>query len=144
MKASERESDGKTVYLKMKVRELKSPIDGPLHAEVYVVKFTSSKQCIDMTKAELVDAICNADKHVTAKLREHPSHILRDRLTNMRFLRFSYLMLDVHNVYGILSKTFQKRALIVSEISSNIRKVLKRVGALKRGELGKEETTFAS
>lgn len=101
-----------------------------------LIKYRSGEN-LEMPKSEVVPFMGEED----SRLDDHIVWQLRKSLTAFRFVNFNSFMLDVHNQLAILSKTFQAKSLIISDISKGVNKSLRALRALKEAP-GEHEAAF--
>lgn len=132
----EHETNGRSTRWKAKVVDVDKGESGNSHASIFTVKY-SDHSTMTMSKAELVQLLTQHDERLARDSR----WILRGKITSARFVAFSCFMLDVHNIMAVLSLTFQKNSLIISDIAKHVSKALARVKKLE-SEPGEHEGLF--
>ena len=95
-------------------------------ADVFTLKY-SDKREMQMPKSELLAHLCKA----TDKMEADPRWILRSKLLQYRFCRFSCYMLDMHGVMAALSCTQQGNGLTIWAFQRSVNKALVSLGKLK-------------
>eukprot|EP00966_Prymnesium_polylepis_P330579 7386210-Prymnesium_polylepis.1 len=91
-----------------------------------------------MPKAELVDALCDDKQEL---LRQDDRWLLRESITDYRFVVFTHFMLDLHTQLAIFSKGNQAKSLIISDLTKNINNNTAALRKLKDSP-GVNETAF--
>jgi hypothetical protein len=96
--------------------------------DTFTVYFQFDKKYVVYSREEIVLAFTDESRN---GLSEHPAFVLMTELQQFRFVSFTYFMLDVHDTLSRMSKSFQARSGIISDIIDNLGFALADFDALK-------------
>lgn len=102
------------------------------------VYFTNDRTTVQYSRAEVVLAFTDEARN---GLAQHDCWILMTKLQQFRFVSFTQFMLDVHDPLSQMSKSFQKKSGIISDIVDCLAEAIEQFDALLE-KPGKHESAF--